>query len=329
MSFRDAGDLGTRLVAGIYQMLRISDHWSTERDRGFIWWPSLYAQTIYSDLPNFHTDSALYRIHCETELVRGRGHHETCELPIAQAMASATLSAVIYDSKLDLYKLHCSVYANEQNFDWARRVFLVAAALQAIDANRGAPRLAQTFDLAAAQSEHPKAGLRNTPDPLLQADEQYLKPAGQAPSKWLEAGEEWLDARDRVRRIGSHAVTDGKSYLQAEFEWEGLVHSAPMRLEIRADQPHPLMGNGLKIVLTLPVLMPSKDRAHTAVEFNTLERTEWNWCHDLGSWCVEGSDLAFHAFIPNISFASGMLSDFSHDMALRANWANRHLEATS
>ncbi|MGC5220836.1 hypothetical protein, partial [Escherichia coli] len=82
--------------------------------------------------------------------------------------------------------------------------------------------------------------------------EQYLKPAGQAPSKWLEAGEEWLDARDRVRRIGSHAVTDGKSYLQAEFEWEGLVHSAPMRLEIRADQPHPLMGSGLKIVLTLP-----------------------------------------------------------------------------
>lgn len=313
-------------MAGVYQVLRIADHWTTERDRGFLWWPSAYAQTIYSDLPNFHTDSALYRVHCETELVRGRGHAESCELPIAQAMVGATLSAVMYDEKLDIYKLHCSVYACEQNFEWARRVFMVAAALQAVDANRSATKLAQAYDLAAAQSEHPKHGFRNTPDPILQAEEQYLKPAGAGPSKWIDIGDEWLDARDRVKRVGSHAVTDGRSYLQAEFEWEGIVHSAPIRLEIRADEPHPVLGSGLKLMLTLPVLMPAKARAHTAVEFNTLERSEWNWCHDLGSWCVEGSDLAFHAFVPNIAFAPGMLSDFAHDMALRASWANRHLE---
>ena len=310
-------------------MLRIPDHWSTDRDRGFIWWPSAYAQTIYSDMPNFHTDSALYRIHCETELVRGRGHHETCELAIAQSMVTATLSAVLYDEKLDIYKLHCSVYACEKNFDWARRVFMLAAALQAIDANRAAPKLAQAYQLSAAQSEHCTNGFRSTPDPILQSDDLYLKPAGMGPSKWLEAGEEWLDARDRVRRVGSHAVTDGRSYLQAEFEWEGGTHTAPLRLEVRADQPHPILGSGLKLVLTLPVLMPSRERAHTAVEFNTLERTEWNWCHDLGSWCVEGSDLSFHAFIPNIAYSPGMLSDFSHDMALRAGWANRHLIGAS
>jgi hypothetical protein len=167
--------------------------------------------------------------------------------------------------------------------------------------------------------------MRPHKDPALSFVDQFIVPVGQGPSKWLDIGEEWLDARDRVGRIATHAVSDGRSYLKAEFEWSK-DNLGPSRLEVTANVVHPDLGSGLCLHLQMPVLMPSLQRAHTAVELNLHERAEWNWCHDLGSWCVEGSELAFRAFVPNVSFCPGLMSGLAHDMAIRAEWANNHLQ---
>ena len=37
-------------------------------------------------------------------------------------LAGCTLSALTFDSSDDLYKLHCSVYAHEENKDWLKRI---------------------------------------------------------------------------------------------------------------------------------------------------------------------------------------------------------------
>ncbi|MBI1756375.1 MAG: hypothetical protein HYR64_04620 [Fimbriimonas ginsengisoli] len=301
--------------------MRIEDQWTLDRDRGFTWWAAEYAQSVWSDLGNFHNGVTLYRLHAEIELVRGRGHATQCEVPFTQAMCDANLSAITYDPHTDLYKLHCSVYAHEDNKEWLKRVFLAAVALQVVDAELSAPVLAGAFDVAPACTTHPRSGSRLLRDPVLHAEEKFFRPSGAQRSRWI-GSDEWGEARSRVGRIAQHAVTDGKSYLEAEFDWCVSGHTLPIRLEIKADKPHHRLGSGLCAHLYMPLAMAVGSRAHTALELNALERKEWNWCHDLGSWCCEGPDLAFRCFVPNISYSRDILPELGHDMAIRAGWVN-------
>lgn len=323
MSWRERQDLGTRLVADIHDVLRLSDDWLVDSPRGFTWWAGDYAQTISSDLGLFHNGVTIYRMHIETEMLRGDGHASDCEVPLVKMMAGSTLSGMTYDPQTDLYKLHCSVYANGDNVEWVKRILLGAVALQVVDAQNNTMVGAQCGHVAAA-SGHPKHGQRHDHDPILDCVDKFFKPYGAQANKWL-ASPEWADARERVRRLSQHSVTDNESYLEAEFDWRMQGAVLPIRLEIRADRPHPTLGTGLDLSLTLPLTLPSGQRAHTAIELNARERKEWNWCHDLGSWCMAGSEVMFKCFVPNLCHAPGQLEELAHDMAIRANWVNEEL----
>src|SRR5215218_9119687 len=106
MSWRNKEDLGTSLVAFIHDSLKVTDRYSLDHGRGFTWWGSDYAQTVWSDVGLFHNLSTLYRIHTEVELFRGDGRAGDCEVPLVDTMSNATLSAVTYDPEKDIYKLH-------------------------------------------------------------------------------------------------------------------------------------------------------------------------------------------------------------------------------
>ncbi len=323
MSWRDKEDLGTTLVCSVHDLLRMVDDSLIDRHRGFTWWAGDYAQSIWADLGLYHNGVTIYRIHCETEMLHGDGHAQDGELMLTKLMAGTTLSGMTYDETTDLYKLHCSVYAHDDNKEWIKRVLLGAVALQLADAQNNA-KLSVVTGLTPACSSHPTSGMRAEPDPVLESVEKFFKPYGAQPSKWL-GSEEWCEARERVRRIAQHSVTDNESYLEAEFDWHGSGEGLPIRLDIRADRPNHVLGNGLDITLTLPLSMPTGQRAHTALALNARERKEWNWCHDLGSWCISGNEVMFRCFVPNICNSAGTLTEVAHDMALRARWVNEEL----
>ena len=324
MSWREKEDLGTAIVANVCELLRITDEWLVDRTRGFTWWAGDYAQSIWSNLGLFHNGVTLYRLHCETEMLRGSGHARDCELQLTKLMSAATLSGVTYDSTTDLYKLHCSVYVHNDNAEWVKRVLLGAVALQIIDAQNNAS-LSLSTGHSTATSGHPIRGLRHHPDPILDSMDKFFRPYGACESKWVGFTAEWDEARERVRRIAQHSVTDNATYLEAEFDWHLSAAVLPVRLEIRTDRPHEVLGCGLDFTLSLPFAMPAGQRAHTALELNARERKEWNWCHDLGSWCTRGNEVVFKCFVPNICHAPGILVELAHDMALRANWVNENL----
>ena len=323
MSWREKEDLGTATVANLHDLLRIPDEWLVDRHRGFTWWAGDYAQSLWADLGLFHNGVTLYRLHCETEMLRGGGHARDCELQLTKLMGTTTLSGMTYESNTDLYKLHCSVYAQNENAEWVKRVLLGAMALQVIEAQNNS-NLSLVTGHTAATTGHPSRGLRHEPDPILDSIKKFFKPYGAQDSKWIDSPE-WDEARERVRRLAQHSVTDNQTYLEAEFDWHLSAAVLPIRLDIRTDRPHDILGNGLELSLTLPLAMPAGQRAHTALELNARERQEWNWCHDLGSWCTRGSEVMFHCFVPNICYSPGILIDMAHDMAIRANWVNENL----
>jgi hypothetical protein len=323
MSWRSKDDLGQTMVANIHDVLRIPDEWLIDRGpRGFTWWAGQYAQSVWSDAGNFHNGVTLYRLHCDLELLRCEGHGQEIEQKLVRFLKDTTLSALVYDRALDMYRLHCSVYAQEENREWLRRVFMAAVALQVADAQFDEALVADC-GLKPAKSPHPTHGLRMDVDPLVHSVTSFFLPVGKQASRWQEP-EEWNDARARVGRIAQHAVTDARTYLEAEFDWPGTL--VPARLEIRTDEPHSKLEQGLKMTLTLPVELPLVERVHAALDLNERERKEWNWCHDLGCWICEGGRLAFQCFVPNICYSPGMLSELAHDMAIRATWVSEELE---
>ncbi len=321
MSWRSKEDLGLSLIAFVHDSLKIEDKYRLDHGRGFTWWGSDYSQSIYSDLGIFHNMSNYFRLHTEIELLHADGHHGTCELPLARLMSDATFSALTYDAQKDTYKLHCSVYACYDNEEWVKRVFLGAVGLQLSEAEHTAKHLAHDLNVSPASSAHPTAGMRNSSHPLVEADERFFKPWGTQPSKWI-GGTEWEDARQAIRRVCVRCSTDDSSFLEGEFEWHHGFPNDVIKFIATTDTPHPLLGNGLSLRLTVPANMPEGSRAHLALALNDMERQEWNWCHDVGSYCCRGVDFGFDCFIPNISYAPGALPEMAHDMATRARWLN-------
>lgn len=326
MSWQNKDDLGLTLVAHIHDSLKVEDKYRLDHGRGFTWWAGDYAQSIHTDLGIFHHMSNYFRIHSEIELLKTDGHPGACELPLLKMMADATFSALTYDSDKDTFKLHCSVYACYDNEEWIKRVFLGAVGLQLSEAQHTAKRLAEELNISAATSVHPMSGMREHAHPMVEADERFFKPWGAQPSKWV-GGTEWEDARQAIRRISVKCSTDDSTRLDGEFEWDHGNPSDAVKLVITTEEPHPLLGNGLTFRLIIPVNMLEESRAHLALHLNEMERRQWNWCHDVGSYCCRGIDLAFDCFIPNISYAPGILTEMAHDMGTRARWLNEQWQS--
>jgi hypothetical protein len=321
MSWKTKEDLGLSLVAHVHDSLKVEDQYRLDHGRGFTWWAGDYAQSVWSDLGIFHNMSNYFRLHSEIEILKTDGHPGNAELPLAELMANATFSALTYDREKDIFKLHCSVYACYDNEDWVKRVFLGAVGLQICDAQHSAKELAAQLNIVPAMSQHPLTHAREHPHPMVEADERFFKPWGAQESKWI-GGDEWEDARQAIRRVSVSASTDEQTTLTGEFEWHHDGGNATSKLRITTEDPHPKLGQRLSFKLVVPAPMDAGHRAHLALHINEMERKEWNWCHDVGSWCCQGHDLAFDCFIPNISYAPGILTEMAHDMATRARWLN-------
>lgn len=322
MSWRKKEDLGTQLVAHVHESFRISNEYTKDDDRGFEWWASDYAQRVWSDLGNFHNANTVYRLHSEIDFLRGCGHAAEAEQALTELMGQGSLSAIVYDAEKDLYKLHCSVYADYDNEAWVKRVFNAAVALQISQVIHSAQRFAKDFKMAHAMTEHPTHGGRKMPDPICEIEDKFFKPYGVGVSRWLGVEEEWENGRQALRRISNNVKTDNKLCLEADFDWN--YGQRDMSLIISAVDPHPELGHGLLCTLAVPVLMDDPHKAHVAMMLNECERAEWNWYNDLGSWCYREGELSFVCFVPNLCFMPGILHDFAHDMGIRANWVHEH-----
>lgn len=318
MSWRKQEDLGTQLVARIYELLKVDDAWSIDCGRGFTYWPSDYAVTVSCDLPNFHNAYCIFRLHSSVQVARGKGSPDSAELRLSEMMSRAALSALTYDEPNDLYKIHGSVYAHTDNEDWLTRVFMATVGLQIQRAPLVAKELKEQLGFTPMPSAHPMHGARTQPDPMVAAIPQLFQNYGSSPSKWLNSNE-WHEAYSQMRRLTVSCKSDNQTCLSATFEW---LTDDPIELEIQANTPHPELGSGLSLELKVPWSSHTEMIGHIALELNHMERDDWNWCHDLGAWCLADGMLTFRCFVPNIAYRPGCLTDLAHDMALRARWVN-------
>lgn len=312
-SWQSKSDIGLAVLASIHDLLKVDSDYRVDIERGFTWWPSDYAQTFWVEPAD---KDGVYRIHCEIDFLKTRGATSDADVTLAQWMTQTTLSGIIFDAEKNIYKLHACFGATADNTDRMKRILLAAAGLQVAEAEKEAPRLAASLHVLAAKSTHPFSAPRSTRHNLVKCEEQYFKPFGAQPCKWLN-DPEWEAASAVLATHAELSETDGKSYAWAEIPWEG---HGNIRLEITTENAHPLFGNGLSCSAYLPLIVARNDRAVTALKLNKFEREADTGFHALGSWCCLGTDIGFHCFVPNISYSSHVLMDMAKNLTEREEW---------
>lgn len=328
--WRSRNDFGLEQIANLHEALRINDHWAVDIHRGFMWWPDEFAQSVWSDVGMFHNAQSVFRLHVETELIRGKGKVENLELALASEMSHASLSSICYEAEKDLFVLHSSLYVTADNIELLGKIFLATAALQAAEATSISHRLSTALRAVPAISAHPTHGLRSPVDPILGAVDMFFKPYSGAISKWVGIPE-WQDIRRAMDREAAWFDSDRETWMKAGFPFG---YGSTSELHIDTGKPHPVLGNGLAFELRVPVTLAPERAAHMAMELNHLERTEWLRAHMLGSWGFGDEHLVYECFVPNVVFHEGTMEHLALSMANRATWLNeyfanmqRHMES--
>ncbi len=87
------------------------------------------------------------------------------------------------------------------------------------------------------------------------------------------------------------------------------------------DLTHPLLGDGIKLFLVLPMNLPGPEGGELVGELNAMEQREWNRCHFLGSWHFDQLGFpAYNSFIPAIACHPAVVLNQVAAFGIRSAW---------
>lgn len=320
MSWKHRETLGQQIVADVFDVLAPQQEWLLNQPDGFTWWPGEMAVRVWTDEGIFRNSRSYYRLHCETDLVRAGKHKTELDAILEGLMDQCVYSSLLYERRTDTYRLHASIYAEQEIAHWVSKLFLTAARMQVAEAYKIVDVVTERLHPSHAVSSHPASGVREERDPSIGSGCEAIVTEGQLPSKWAGL-QEWRDVDWAMERLAMRwQKSDGRSSLST-FYWAA-DESQSLRLDITCDEPHSVFGNGVHFTLSVPLKMSAQHVAYMALELNQHERDNWTKTHMLGSWCNHGGSLAFRLFVPNANYQDGVLHELSVAMATRAVWTN-------
>ncbi len=321
-------DAGLNLLSFLYrERLRVDKRWVVTSDRGFTWWPSCCAQRIWSEPAREDAGHLVCRVHVQTDVQRKVNNDPQSLRVVDEINQLVVLSPLVFRSETGQVQLHSIVYVHEGNKDWLAELSAVVAASQLGAASMAQLLFSQMLPHSEVDaSEHPKNGLPDVVDELVNFWDSFFRPQGQSPT--LFAPDEFRG----IERIGhgpSVCSTAGDGEITCEFPFFGAtpavvaMNQQPPRIETSLFQAngqvsHPAIGSGCFVRMTVPVAVNSPSDANT---LNRLEIQQWTRCHLIGSWCLSAEGLRFVTFLPSAIFRSGLLKAFFANSASRNRWA--------
>ena len=157
--------------------------------------------------------------------------------------------------------------------------------------------------------------------------EELALPAWDQPSFW--GADDFEYAKDRQRRQGFYCNAS-PSGLTSEFPWEAgacsaMVGDCTSLLQVRADMPHPLAGNGLYYRLDLPVNFTAEEARCCAGELNRFETEGVDTPPFFGAWCCSSASgaLSFVGFWPNLMYRFGTAANIAFWCSARSRIARQ------
>jgi hypothetical protein len=318
---RRTADLGLTVVDDIASALQLDPQWSLQSERGFTWWSKDLAQHVWAEAAIEDDGDELFRVHARAEMLRDFECSDK-NVGIVDAIAGfATTSAYAIDIDEQTLSLTASMWMHAGTVDWVRRLFAFVTAVQAADAQVKAPMLAAVTNATVAASAHPSSGPRPDIDDTNNILEDIVAPMGREPSRW--AGDDMEQALEVISTAPfNFLATGGPDGLTAEFPFQ----SKTALLRARTQSPHPQLGNGLLLLLSLPMTVDSAEGTQLAHELNQLEMASLSQAHYLGSWCCQDKTVTHCAFFANaLRFGGRDLLNLILSAGARARWVNEFM----
>lgn len=324
MSWRERDTLGRQAIGEVHDLLDVPYEWLIDMPEGFSWWPGELSQRVWTDEGIFRNSRTFYRLHCETDMFRGKGMREQLELLLEDEMDDCMFSCLVYDKSADVFRLHSSVYAEAEIAHWVCKLFYAAVSTQIYRAYRIVDRISETLHPSIAVSEHPNKGARKGRHVLIKDSILPIMVKARDESLWRGL-DEWRHVDYVMERLSlAFAKSDG-SCSHSTFGWAPDPEQT-IKLRVSCDEPHAEFGNGVRFTLTVPLKLSGKHVAYLALELNEHERANWLKTHLLGSWGNHNGSLAFRLFIPNQLYQEGVMEELSVTMATRAIWVSEFFE---
>jgi len=275
---------------------------SYQSQNGFCWW----ANTIRTEVVSFKTAQGSQGCRISSNMWKGyAGDGQENDL-INSLMRNATLSA---PTRCELeparIRLVTAFPLDDEKSGWISGFVSLLAAQQNAEASRWS---ALIQDWKRDVSAPFNTGLC-APSPFEQIEADLLNGIGKRAS--LYAGE-LENISEQLYGEGVHNVKTGSSGLCAALrigDQTGLF-----RMLVR--QPHARLGNGLFVMLTVPV----EGDASLALRLNQLELSVESPVLGPGSWCAGEVGLTHISFYPNAFYRPGIESWITDWSIKRAAW---------
>ena len=317
---------GAQTLAGIHRMLELDEAFTLRHDDGFSWWPHHVPVRFRWRAPGQDDPLGAWRLSAEVDAVHGidltDGRLPLLMLPAARILNQ--FSSVIEEGALRFRTLVVLLPEGAPN---AVAQLLYRAAFMVAMAERLSPRLAAALAKGPrpASSDHPTAGPRPTPAPQLSDVLDEVLHAGAAPTP--EERRPDLGAAMVALRQSGCGMVAGPRDLNAVDAFNVVIetrHSTSL-LELRLNERNPNVGYGLLAVLRLR-FPPGHLHGDGASLVRELAAAEWATpapLHVHGSWTagVDGADVAYSAFHPNVLHHGDLGREVALDGLRRVRWA--------
>lgn len=309
-------DPGLAVVDRAHRVLGIDAPWSLRHGSGFSSRSGGLVQRAWSE-PALRTSGQVTdRAIAEIELVR-----DVADLGLAMELANAlnamaSMGALIVDPARATVILRTSITTTAATTERAGRWFAVAAGLQAATAPALAELLANAAGGTVAAPLHPGAALNPGAERAVHVD-RLVAIAGREPSRW--SGPALSATRDRLAQGALRRLTAVDA---TTFAMPIPVAGEMALLQALTHEPHPLLGNGLKVRLSLPHGATETAGATVATELNRLEMASGSAADGIGAWVGSGGQLQHVAFLPNAAHTGDEdATDLLRSGLDRARWA--------
>jgi hypothetical protein len=320
-----AQDVGTDVVNGIFDHLKIDAEWSTPIRRGFAWWGHRLRQRIWSTPAYDDRGIVIHRVYAVTDAVRDVKVSQTeVDVALSSPGTLAIGSAKIFNQKEQVIRLWTSATVHKEVAEWMTSLLASYAILQVIEAERTAELVADMIQGAIDQTAHPTSGTRQTPDEMLNVLDLVFRPMGQKKSPW-NGNDELLKISDALNTTDCFCMGDTTG-LTAEFQFG--QDTSMMR--IIGTENHPSIGSGVGMFFQIPILGSRESASMIAGALNRTEADGKAPSHLIGSWCAKAlgdrSVPAFATFLPTALYKPGLLTSLAYSAVSRARWVAGVLE---
>lgn len=320
---------GVQIVKDIFANMKIDKKWSIASDRAFTWWGHRFAQTVWADQSIESAGTVLTKVHAETDFLKFQNPSTDLDAFLAMVAKIASLNGYIVFKKEKRIKLRCNALIHKGNQSWLGQLFSLASIMQVVEAETICDVIAEKFEIQPDHSCHPQLGPRQEMDGMLNLLDQWVIPEGQKPMRGISEAE--FNQVSQMLNNQNILTTASPSGLTAYVPFGRDVSL----LQVNTNQPHPLLGNGILLRLSLPPedLWPIADiNGPLIMDMNLGEQKDWLSGHFLGSWYLGPAGKnsvtpVFVSFIPAVACVPTVIINMIYSMIGHNTWSEGYFFA--